>query len=130
MRVTISDELYERFQQRARKEHMSVDSWVASQLARVQDYPVRDRVVIIGSEARDQLEQLFGGGGLVNAEDLVDKVERLAALGIGELRTNFSPGQWEELKRRCERLGVPVEEEAQRIVTKVSELFFDHVGAT
>ena len=128
MRVTISDAVYLALEKRAAMDQVSLDQWIEQQLGRVTPYSVRDRVVVIGPEARDALEDLLGGGSLQSDVDLVAKVRRLAVLEIGTLATTFTPGQWEELQRRCARLGVPVAEEAQRIVTKVSELFFDHVG--
>jgi hypothetical protein len=129
MRVTISDAVYQQLELRAAQDRMDVDPWIEEQLVRLGPLAsVHDRVLVVGAAARDALEALLGGGSLLTDAALVERVRRLAVLEIGTLHTTFTPGQWEELQRRCERLNLSMEREAQRIVTKVSELFFDHVG--
>lgn len=129
MRLQVSDALYVEMEKRARYDDLPVDAWAEQQLERIKDHSVKDRIVIVGRDARETLETQLGGGALQSDDDLVAKVQRLAVLEIGELVVNFSPGQWEEFARRCKRTGVDPQAEAQRIVTKISELFFDHVGA-
>ena len=128
MRIAIPDTLDLEFEKRAAMDEMPQADWILAQLARIKEHRVKDRIVIVGRDAREALEKRLGGGALQSDVDLVEKVSRLARLKIGEIAVDFSPGQWEELQRRCERLGLDVEQEAQRIVTKISELFFDHVG--
>jgi len=50
---------------------------------------------------RAELERVLGIGVMQSPEDLVRAVDRLARLEIGGILVDFTPGQWEELKRKA-----------------------------
>ena len=53
-----------------------------------------------GSQRQELIERL-GGLPLRNGKDLVERVNRLAALTIGKIRVDFTPQEWEWIFARC-----------------------------
>lgn len=73
-----------------------------------------------------RLEARLGIGASRNAEELTQAVDRLADIRIGQVRLDFTPGQYAELARKAEKNGITVAEEVERIVHHLAgELFWD-----
>lgn len=137
MKVTIQvdDALYEKYAGRASElaarkpgATLSASEVMAAQLDRFKDVDPIDRIVIVDTKRRGALEEILGGGSLMNAEDLVVKVKRLAKIEIGGIAVQFTPGQLEELKNRAARNRLSVQELTQRTVRGLSENFFNALG--
>jgi len=75
-------------------------------------------------EARDRLERTLGLGATRTPEDLITAVERLAAISIGSIHIEFTPGQLEEIKYRATKRGRTVEQELQAVVDRIKEELF------
>lgn len=103
---------------------------VAAQLLRdaCREFPVEGRHVILDSADLEALGHILNGGDVLNGQDLVDKVSRLAGITFHNIRLEFTPGQLEELARRAERLSLTPEDLTRRTVKRMEELFFTHLG--
>lgn len=97
-------------------------------LVQFADVPVKpgDRVVVMGPELRERLEQILGMGHILSGEDLLQKVQGLASLKIGGVAVDFSPRQWEELATRAEKSGRTVEEVVADVVKRMAGDFFNY----
>lgn len=127
-KVTLPDVLVETYQALADARGISLDQALVLQLTRFQTVALGERVLTLHGPARERLEALLGYGQLASPEDLVAKVERWAGITIGGIRLDFSPGQLEEIAYRADRLGISAEEEVRRVVVRMEELFFQHLG--
>jgi hypothetical protein len=78
---------------------------------------------ITGAE-RDRLEATTGVGSTRTAADLITAVERLAAISIGTIRVDFTPGQLEEIAYRAKKRGRSVEQELRAVVDRIKEDLF------
>jgi hypothetical protein len=96
--------------------------------AALKDLPTDGRYVVVSGLDLEGLETILSGGSVLNALDLLRKVERLAGITFNNIRFEFTPGQLEEIQRRAERLGLTAEELCRRTVRKMEELFFTHLG--
>jgi len=65
------------------------------------EYEVVQEGLFIPDIHRAELERVLGIGVMQSPEDLVRAVDRLARLEIGGILVDFTPGQWEELKRKA-----------------------------
>ena len=128
MRVTIqlTDDVYGHYQKIADKHGVRISSLLADQLKRFDYVDPFDRIVIIPSGQRDELERVLSGGNIEDASDLVLKVEQLAGIQIEGVQLDFTPGQKRELKRMAKRQGITYEELAKRTVASMEELFFSY----
>ena len=71
------------------------------------------------------LEAALGVSVPLTAASLIDKVERLTALRIGDIRVPFTPGQLAELQHRALKRGRTVEAEMRAVVDRLQdELFY------
>lgn len=70
------------------------------------------------------LERTTGLGSTRSVPELVQAVERLATLRIGEVRIDFTPGQLTEIHHRAQKRGITVEQEISRIVDRIKEELF------
>lgn len=103
---------------------------VASQRlsAALRDLPVDGRYVVVHGADLELLESILQGGSVLNGHDLAQKVDRVTGIKIGGIRLEFTPGQVEEIVARAARLGLTPEELTRRVVGKMEELFFTHLG--
>jgi hypothetical protein len=85
------------------------------------------RILVFDAEQRARLEAALGGLPIVDPEEVISKVQRLAALEIGYLRVDFTPAQWEEMKRKAKRNGRPLEQYANEIAQGMASQWFDCV---
>lgn len=128
MRVTVqlTDEVHDFYQKCADKHAVRISSLLAEQLKRFIHVDPYDRIVVIPSRQRDELEKVLSGGVIEDASDLVLKVESLAAIQVEKVVLDFTPGQKKELKRMAERQGISYEALVQRTVKSMEELFFSY----
>ena len=73
---------------------------------------------------RQRLESILGLGSTQSAENLVAAADRLAKLEIGGLKVDFTPGQWEELRRKAAAQGQSLEVYLARLVQKFGQDFW------
>lgn len=99
-------------------------------LKRMVAFPAQGNLLPVYGDAHARLQDLLGLGALRTQESLVDAVQRLYDVKIGEVRIDFTPSQKEELQRRAERSGRTVEEEITAVVRGMHEQFFSQpIGA-
>jgi hypothetical protein len=91
--------------------------------------PTGARTLLLGPTELEALEARLGGGSVLNGQDLVQKVERLAGISYGHISLPFTPGMLEEVVRRADRLSLTPEQLIERTAMKIYELFFTHLGA-
>lgn len=82
------------------------------------DYEIVQEGLFLPDHVRAEVERVLGVGAMKSPKDLVHAAERLAKLEIGQLRVDFSPGQWEELSRKAVVQSQSVEEYLARLVKK------------
>lgn len=75
-----------------------------------------------------RLEQTTGFGTGKDPYSLLESVERLAALSIGTIHIDFTPGQLDEIKHRAGKRGHTMQQELQAAVDRVKDEIF-HRGA-
>lgn len=78
-----------------------------------------DSLTISGDDRR-AIEQDLGPGSTLDGARLAGAVGRLARLTIGNIRIDFTPGQWEELHHRASKRGITVEKLVEQIVAKIT----------
>jgi hypothetical protein len=72
-----------------------------------------------------RLEETLGIGTTNTPIALVEAVEQLADLKIGEVRVPFTPQQLHELKTRAEKRGITIEAEVRRVIEYLTgEIFW------
>ena len=77
--------------------------------------PTEKEGVLVNGECRSRIERILGVGSTETPEMLATAVERLARLKIGTLQVDFTPGQWEYLKHRADKMGLTVGDMVKRI---------------
>ncbi len=98
---------------------------VATPQALNQRYEViDDQGLTLRGYDRDRLEQTTGVGSTRTPTDLVEAVERLAAISIGTIHVDFTPGQLAEIKHRAAKRGHTVEQELRATVDRIKEAIF------
>lgn len=132
--ITIPDDVYdsylghaEKVQGTSGKHVVSTEHLIESQISRFQHVSPADRVIVVDSQSRERLETILQGGALRDSKDLVKRVELLASLEIGQVRVDFTPAQWEELKNRAIRNNRTVQQIAEATVMDMEPIFFDHL---
>lgn len=90
--------------------------------------PPGGRVVVVTGEVASKLEEILGGGSILNEADLLQKVERLAGISFLHCRLPFTPNQLEQLQERAERQGLTVEQLVDRTAPRIYEQFFNLVA--
>lgn len=72
-----------------------------------------------------RLEDTLGLGSTQSVATLVQAVERLASMKVGDIRIPFSPGQLAELQHRASKRGRTVQAEMEAVVKRIEdELFY------
>jgi hypothetical protein len=126
VRVPVDDPTMDRLGQIAATQHRDLEivaSTLLTQAAAL--FPPTGRCVVLGPDALESLEILLQGGSIHNAQDLVQKTERLAGISFEHLRIQFTPGQLEQMQERAERQGLTVEQLVSRAVPRILEQFFN-----
>lgn len=86
--------------------------------------PATGRFAVVNQQELQTLEDILGGGSVLNGADLLKKVERLAGISFGHVRLAFTPGQLEDLKRKADRQGKTVEQLVDQMAPRIHEQFF------
>ena len=90
--------------------------------------PPQGRVLTVSGAELETLERILGLGSLLNAPDLVKKVERLAGISFLHCRLPFTPNQLEALTEKAARQGLSVDQLVERTAPRIYEHFFDLVA--
>lgn len=80
----------------------------------------------LSGQQRAQLETALGFGATATGDALVAATDRLARLVIGNVEIPFTPGQWEEIAYRAQKMGLTVDALCQRIAQRVLQDFWAH----
>jgi hypothetical protein len=131
--IDIPEEVYEAYASQATTlaaagGSASPQELMSAQLARFSAFPASNHVLVVDSENRGRLDLILQGGMLRDAEDLVQKVQRLADIQIGEIRVNWTPGQLQQIKSWASRNRIAPEEAVRRIVQQMGAQFWDYIG--
>ncbi len=133
VKLQIPDEVWESYDRlsnqlaQASPHPVSPEELMASQLDRFQLLNPTDRVFVIDSRTRSQLEQITGGASLKDAPDLLSRVLKMASISIGDIRLDFTPGQLLQLKTFAGRNHRPVDDVVRDVVKQLEWQFFDQV---
>jgi hypothetical protein len=91
-----------------------------------QFYEIKTGGLTIPPLAQATLEQRLGIGAAQSVRNLLQAVDRVVDLRIGNVRIEFTPGQMEELKARADKNGWTVKEEVEKIVSHLAgEMFWN-----
>lgn len=123
LEIQIDDDVYKTYQRNAGRRKLSVGALMVEQLARFQDFNTTDRVFVVGPQARARLEEIFSRQ-LQDDRALVELVERLADIKVGEVRVEATPQQLEELRRLADKSGKTFEDACQERFREVAKGFF------
>ena len=83
--------------------------------------PTEKEGVLVNGDSRSRIERSLGVGSTETPEMLATAVERMARLKIGDIRVDFTPGQWEHLTHRAEKMGLPVGDMLKRLVDRFTQ---------
>ncbi len=98
---------------------------VLSQTAFARAYEQTEDVGIpVSGAIRSRIERTLGLGSTETPEHLATAVERAARLVIGDIRVDFTLGQWEHLAHRAGKMGLTVEALVLRVVERVTADFW------
>lgn len=126
LRVPVDDQTLERLQAIGDFMRRQIEDVAGLRLkAATSLLPDAGRVVVISSHVLEGLEQILGGGSILNQEDLLKKVERLAGISFHHVRLPFTPNMLEELRDKAARQGLTAEQLIERTAPRVYEQFFD-----
>jgi hypothetical protein len=87
----------------------------------LKDYEVVEEGIFLSATFAGDLERVLGVGAARSGVELVRAVDRMARLEIGGILVDFSPGQWEELRKKAAVQGQSVEIYLQRMVKKFTQ---------
>jgi hypothetical protein len=73
---------------------------------------------------RHRIEATTGIGSTLTPTDLAAAIERLAAIAIGTVHVDFTPGQLEEIAHRATKRGRTVEAELRAVVDRIKDEIF------
>jgi plasmid stability protein len=122
--LQLDDDLYTRLRTRAIEAGRTPEAQMALLLKIGVDLCGLDRTVVLDSAALATLEPILGGGSVLNTQDLVKKVERLAGVSFRHVRLPFTPNQLEQLQEKAARAGLTVDQLVERTANKMYEAFF------
>lgn len=131
LRIPVSDSVLLKLQSYADDIRQPLETLAAQRLASgVTLLPPSGRVVVLSGAVLQTLEEILGGGSILNQEDLQKKVERLAGISFLHCRLPFTPNQLEALVEKAERNSLTVEQLVERTAPRIYEHFFDLVART
>lgn len=134
MKVSLQfpDDVYDSFLSQAEElqrlgQSVSPEEVIVDRLVRFRHVSPSDRVVVIDPKTRNRLEVVLSGGSLMDAADLLKKVEALADVRIGEVRLEFTPPEIKQIKRWADRNGRTAESVLKEVVDRLKMGVFDLV---
>ena len=125
--LTLDDDLSGFYEEEAKERKCELAAVLEDRLKRAGQLDSRTRYVIVSDRTRDQLENILGGGHLKSAEDLLNKVGRLARIKFGDHEIRLSAGQFEELKWRAQKQGKTIEQLLLEIWQRLQDQFFNAI---
>lgn len=129
VRLTLPDDTLDRVMDAANAHQCTVETAAERILARaVKDLPLTGRAVVLSGEELARVETILGSGSVLNAQDLAQKIDRLAGVGFEHVRIQFTPGQLEDLARRAASNGITPRELIERTAPRIYEQFFNLLG--
>jgi hypothetical protein len=87
----------------------------------LRDYEVVEDGIFVSTKFTADLERVLGVGAARSPVELVRAVDRLARLEIGGVLVDFTPGQWEELRKKAAVQNQTLEDYLQRMVKKFTQ---------
>lgn len=129
LRLAVDDDTLTQLQARADFQRRDLEL-SAQQLLRgaVGVIPPVGRYLVVTGEVLETLETILGGGSLLNQQDVLKKVTRLAGVSFQHVRLPFSPNQLEALAEKAARNGLTVQQLVERTAPRMYEQFFDLVA--
>lgn len=128
LRVAVGEDLLTTLQAQADLLRKSPEQVATTKLREgLLQLPAVGRAVVVSGAALEQLEQILGGGSLLNGADLQKKVARLAGISFLHVRLPFSPSQLEQLVEKAARNSLTVDQLVERTAPRMYEQFFDLV---
>lgn len=131
IRVQCDDDTLQALQARADAARRDLEYTAKLLLAQgARELPVAGRIVVLSGEPLEHLEEILGGGSVLNPQDLEKKVSRLAGISFLHCRLPFTPNQLEALTEKATRQGLTVEQLVERTAPRIYEHFFDLIART
>jgi hypothetical protein len=124
MRITLSDDLVDRFQPYADRQGVPVETVIAAALTAVADVEPGVRSITFSGDLLEEVEAMVGRLPCRTATELAGKIKNVAGISFHHVRLDFSPGQLKELAHQAERQGQPVKVLADRIIQGILTQFF------
>lgn len=128
VQIQISDDVYDLYLSYATRlsGKVAVEDILRAQLEQFAKVCPTDRIIVVDARNRASLEQLLpSGGSLRDAADLVDRVDRLARIDVGEVRVPFTPPELAELALRARRQNRPIQRLVEEAVASFHERYFN-----
>lgn len=127
VQLSLPDDLYEKYAERAGGQ-VTVEELLLAQLVRFQEVSPMDRVLVVLPRERAALEAKFSSGSLRDGADLLAKVEALAAIEIGGVKVDFTPGELRNIKTFATKNRMPAQQAVEQVVHGMKEQFGLYVG--
>ena len=129
LRIQVDDPTLQRLQARVDATRGDLELMSSRLLATAaKDLPISGRHVVLDASTLEALEPILGGGSVLHAADLLQKVQRLAGVSFHHCRLPFTPNMLEQLARKAESQGLTAEQLIERTAPRVYEQFFDLVS--
>lgn len=129
LRLTVDEDTLQTLQSCADAIRQPLETLAAARLkASLQLLPPSGRVVVVHGDILQRLEEILGGGSILNQADLAKKVERLAGVSFLHCRLPFTPNQLEALAEKAARNSLTVQQLVERTAPRIYEHFFDLVA--
>ena len=78
----------------------------------------------IPQSAFRRIEATLGLGTTRSAAELLDAIDRVARLQIGDVRIDFTPGQLAEMQHRATKRGYTLAQEVGQVIDRIKEELF------
>ena len=83
--------------------------------------PTEKEGLLVSGDTRARIERILGMGSTETPEMLATAVERMARFKIGDIRVDFTPGQWDHLTHRATKMGLTVGDMLKRLVDRFTQ---------
>lgn len=126
--LSIPDDLFDVYAREAKERNTDPGEVIRQRLIKAVGLDPRERpIVLTGGRTMQAVEERLGGGNLKGAEDLLEKITKLASIRFGAHEFQITPGQWRELAFRATKTGRTPEQLIEAIYLKMSTTFFEYV---
>lgn len=128
MRVTIPDDLADKYAAYAHTQGRSVEAVLCAQLDRFAKLEPGKKAILIQADVLKALETRLGGYALKDGADLLARIEKLADVKFEGVSLGLSTQQLAELQHRAERTGKPVATLVHDVWLYLAQNLFWHSG--